>query len=178
MAQILQTTKELELFFCNLVVEALNVDKEKVSRMFLTLGQPAYTSGETMVYVAVERERDERDIFKNRSKKYESENKTFVYTQQSSRTLTVHFVAYGPESGAYLAYLNEYFYFDETKYQLRKNYLNLVPDRTDGPIRLMEQTNSQWWERWDLKLRFYNTVSVENVVHEIESLDIRLEVNQ
>ena len=111
-------------------------------------------------------------------KKYESESKSFVYTQQSSRTLTVHFIAYGPESGAYLAYLNEYFYFDETKYQLRKNYLNLVPDRTDGPIRLMEQTNSQWWERWDLKLRFYNTVSVENVVHEIESLDIRLEVNQ
>jgi len=69
MAQILQTTKELELFFCNLVVEALNIDKEKVSRMFLTFGQPAYTSGETMVYIAVERERDERDIFKNRSKK-------------------------------------------------------------------------------------------------------------
>ena len=68
MAQILQTVKELEVFFCNLVAEALNIDKEKVSRMFLAFGQPAYASGETMVYVAVEKERDERDIFKNRSK--------------------------------------------------------------------------------------------------------------
>ena len=52
-------------------------------------------------------------------------------------------------------------------------YLALVPDLTDFQNKTYEKINGQWWERSDLKLRFYNSVTVDEHIDTIDSTDIK-----
>ena len=44
---------------------------------------------------------------------------------------------------------------------------------TDFQDKTYEKINGQWWERSDLKLRFYNSVTVDEHIDTIDSTDIK-----
>ena len=68
-------------------------------------------------------------------------------------------------------------YSADANYTLSNMYLHIIPERTNGVIRLQERINDRWWIRYDIDLYFYNTVKIENDVSAFESVDIRTEVN-
>ena len=68
-------------------------------------------------------------------------------------------------------------YLADANYALANMYLHIIPERTNGVIRLQERINDRWWTRYDMDLYFYNTVKIENDVSAFESVDIRTEVN-
>lgn len=177
MAQILQSIDELELFFADLIMAMTGLNEKAVLIQYQPQGQPSSKIGEDVAYVKVTPEPDERGLYKNRKKVYNSDSETYTFLQQSSRTLTLHVVFYGPHCYELCTTMNEKFYFNDYQVQMRQNYLSIVPDRTNGPIRLPEQHNGQWWQRCDIELRFYNTVAIEETVSTFKEFDIRTEVN-
>ena len=89
------------------------------------------------------------------------------------RTLKVQFVFYGPHSDNNSTIINESFYFDSTKQLLYENNLALIPDRTEQPTIHYEKINEQWWQRSDLKIYFYNSISTEETLDIISDVDIK-----
>lgn len=177
MAQILQTVAELETFFADLVSRETGLASDKVLIQYQPQGQPSSKIGDDVAYVKITPEPDERGLYKNRKRVYNSDSETFTFTQQATRTLTLHVVFYGPNCYELCTLFNEKLYFSNVQVQLRQTYLSLVPDRTNGPIRLPEQHNGQWWQRCDIELRFYNAVAIEETVATFKEFDIRTEVN-
>lgn len=177
MSHILQTVETLETFFADLVSSQTGLAPEKVLIQYQPQGQPSSKLGDNVAYVKITPEADERGLYKNRDRVYNSDNETFTFFQQSTRTITLHVVFYGQQCSELCTLFNEKLYFNDVQVQLRQSYLSLVPDRTNGPIRLPENHNGQWWERCDIELRFYNTVLIEETVSTFKEIDIRTEVN-
>lgn len=177
MAEILQSIDSLELFFADLVTSLTGLQEDRVLIKYPEEGQPSSKISVDVAYVKVLPEPDERAIYKNRKKVYNEINEEFTITQQSTRTISMHVVFYGPNCHELATRLNEKFYFDNTKYLLLKNYLSLVPDRTNGPVRLPENHNGRWWQRCDIELQFYNTLQIEETVKTFKEIDVRTEVN-
>lgn len=177
MAQILQTIDELELFFADLVSSILSLDQSKALIQYEVQGQPSCKITDDAVYLKITPEPDERAIYKSRNMVYNDTDETFTFSQQSTRTLTLHAVFYGPNCYELCTQMNEAFYMQSSQLLFSQNYLSIVPDRTNGPIRLPEFHNGQWWQRCDIEVRFYNTIQFEETVNSFSSFDIRTEVD-
>ena len=87
-------------------------------------------------------------------------------------------VFYGPDSEKLATLLNEVFYTDGAKQFLYKNNLALVPDRTNYPNKTIENINEQWWDRADLKLYFYNSISIEETTGTIEDYNVIIKTDR
>ena len=74
--------------------------------------------------------------------------------------------------------LNEIFYTESAKEFLYKNNMALIPDRTSFPNKTIENVNEQWWKRADLKLYFYNSISIDEVTGTIEKYDINVKIDR
>ena len=74
--------------------------------------------------------------------------------------------------------LNEVFYTDGAKQFLYKNNLALIPDRTNYPNKTIENINEQWWNRSDLKLYFYNSISIEETTGTIEDYNVIIKTDR
>ena len=74
--------------------------------------------------------------------------------------------------------LNEIFYTESAKEFLYKNNMALIPDRTSFPNKTIENVNEQWWNRADLKLYFYNSISIDEVTGTIEKYDINVKIDR
>lgn len=175
--QILQSTKEIEKFFADLVSNICGIPTNKVLLQFSTLGQSSFSINTDWCAVKVMPTTDERNIWKDREKVYNSVDETFTYITKSMRTLELTLVFYGPSSTSNATLFNEMLYSEDLKFQMKQKYLALVPDRTIGPLRFPEQHNAQWYERCDLVVKLYNTVIVETKVSTFKEFDIRTEVD-
>lgn len=171
MANNVVSLDDFDLLFADFIQQQLNLDDNQVKISYQQRGQIYSEINKDVVYVKVFQEQDERLTYKFRSRNYDSEKERVTTSQTSMRTLLLHVVFYGPESDVLATVLNEKFYFDSTKQFLHNNNLALVPDLTDFSDKTFEKINSQWWERVDLKLRFYNSTIVEEFTGPIEKLD-------
>lgn len=173
MANNVVTLDDLDLLFADFVQQQLELDDKQVKISYQQRGQVSSEINKDVVYVKVFQEQDERLNYKFRRRNYDSEKERVITSQTSMRALLLHVVFYGPESDVLATTLNERFYFDSTKQFLHNNNLALIPDLTDFSDKTFEKINSQWWERVDLKLRFYNSITVEELTQPVEKLDNR-----
>ena len=170
-----KSLEEIRKFLADLVESILGLPQNKVLLQYRAEGQPMPKFGENIVFVNVQPELDERDIYKVREEKYNTENDNFEYAQKSQRTLLAQFVLYGDKSSEYAKLLNESIYFPNYEYMINNFGLYLVPDRTIGPNYIPELLNGRWWSRADLQIRFYNPVSVKTTVERIKDITITVE---
>lgn len=177
MAEIIQAITEIEDFFADIVTEISGLDSKNVQISYQQFGRPYFKHGENIIFVSVFPEVDNREIYKNRTSNYDSENNVFVYSQKAQRTLALSLVLYGEGSYEIATRIMHKFYFPEYKYLFDKNFLSIVPDRTDGVIRTMEHFDGQWWNRCDIKFRFYNVVNLETQLPAFDEIDFNVEVD-
>lgn len=171
MANNIVSLDDFDLLFADFVQQQLELNDDQVRISYQQRGQIFSEINENRVYVKVFQEQNERLNYKFRQRSYDSEKERVTTSQTSMRTLLLHVVFYGPDSDVLSTTLNERFYFDSTKQFLHNNNLALIPDLTDFSDKTFEKIGSQWWERVDLKLRFYNSTTVEELTEPIEKLD-------
>lgn len=177
MAEILQTVKEIEKFFAGLFVEYAGVNKNKVLLAYSEEGRPAFNIDKMAYFISVFPEVDDRESYKHREEKYIDSIGKFRQSQFSQRTLRLHITTYGENTDQSIIRFQNMLYSADANYTLSNMYLHIIPERTNGVIRLQERINDRWWTRYDIDLYFYNTVKIENDVSAFESVDIRTEVN-
>lgn len=175
MADKIKALNELDILFADFIQNKLNMQADKVLISYQQKGQVSSKIDEDICYVKVFDEPDERHVWKNR--KYEAAEDQVKVTQYTMRTLMLQVTFYGPNADSLITRLNEYFYYDTTKQFLYENELSFIPDRTVEPRKFYEKINEQWWQRSDLKLYFYNTISTEELIDTIESVDVRYKYN-
>lgn len=178
MSEIMQGIKEIEKIFANLFVDYANVIRNKVLLAYSEEGRPAFNIDKFAYFISVFPEVDDREAYKNRINKYNSEIEKFEQSQYSQRTLRLHITSYGENTDKSLIRFQNMLYNSDLSYYLSKNYLHIIPERTNGVIRLQEKINDRWWTRFDIDLYFYNTIKIENQVSAFENVDIRMEVNK
>lgn len=167
---------QLDILFATFVQKKLNLPRGKVLISYPQRGQISSKIDEDVCYIKVLDEPDERHIWKNR--KQEVKGEQIKVTQYTMRTLVVNFIFYGPNSDNLSTNLNEIMYFDSTKQFLYENDLALIPDKTVQPTIHFEKINEQWWHRSDLKLYFYNSISTEDILDTISSVDIKFKYDK
>lgn len=174
MANIVLSTDYFDKLFADFVQTILGLKQEQVLISYRTTGQVSSKINEDVCYIHTDLEETVEQIFKNRSKTYNPENEGYTIKQQSLRRLALQVVFYGPNSDIFSSILNEYCYMEDAKQFFYNNDLALIPSLTSHTTKIHEKINDRWWDRADLKLRFYNTVTVETNVSTITSTDIKI----
>lgn len=165
----------LDLLFAEFILSKLDLTKDQIRISFAQKGQISSKIDEDRCYVKFFDEPDERHVWKNR--KYDSIDNKLKVTQYTMRTLKLQVIFYGPNADNLSTKLNEIMYFDSSKEFLRTNNLSLIPEKTVQPTIHYERINEQWWHRSDLNLYFYNSISTEDVLDTIESVDFKYSTN-
>lgn len=176
MAEIFQSIDSLEVFMADLICDLIDMDDEAVLLQNQEQGQPSASINDDVAYVKINPETDERFMTKNRRKKYNEKDHTYTFSQQSYRTLSCYIIFYGPSSIELSTMLVEKLYCQDAQIRLRKNNLSLIPDKFNGPIRINEQRNGQWFKRCDLTIGLYNTIQVEETVETFTAIAVETEV--
>lgn len=171
MADNIVSLDALDLLFAKFILSKLDLTKDQIRISFAQKGQISSKIDEDRCYVKFFDEPDERHIWKNR--KYDSADNKLKVTQYTMRTLKLQVIFYGPNADNLSTKLNEIMYFDSSKEFLRTNNLALIPEKTVQPTIHYEKINEQWWHRSDLNLYFYNSISTEDDLDTIQSVDIR-----
>lgn len=174
MAVNIVSLDELDALFADFVQSTLGLKQEQVLISYREFGQKSSVLSKDVCYVHTEIEDDAIQSFKNRRKGYDPETENVTITQQAMRKLMLQVVFYGPNSDVLSTTFNECCYLEDAKQFFYNNDLALIPSLTTHIDKLHEKINERWWERADLKLRFYNTVSVETEVSTITSTDIKI----
>lgn len=174
MADNIIALNDLDILFADFIQAQLNLSDKQVLISYSRRGQRSSKIDEDVCYIKVFNEQDERNIYKQRKEAFDPETEQVTITQFAMRTLRLQVVFYGPNSDVLSTKLNELFYLNRAKEFLYNNNLAFIPDRTNIPIKSYEKINEQFWERADLKLYFYNSTSVEEVVDIIDKLDVQI----
>lgn len=175
MADNIISLDALDLLFAEFILSKLNLTENQIRISFARKGQISSKIDEDRCYLKFFDEPDDRHIWKNR--KVSSVDDKLVVTQYTMRTLKLQVIFYGPNADNLSIKLNEVMYFDSTKEFLRTNNLALIPEKTVQPKIHYEKINEQWWHRSDLNLYFYNSISTEDVLDTIQSVDFRYKTN-
>ena len=178
MANNIVTLDELDDLFADFIQSKLNLPADKVLISYSKRGQISSKYGENVCYIKFFNSPDEVSIYKNRRTSYDPETEQVTITQLAMRMLMLQVVFYGPDSESLAMLLNEIFYTESAKEFLYKNNMALIPDRTSFPNKTIENVNEQWWNRADLKLYFYNSISIDEVIGTIEKYDINIEIDR
>ena len=178
MANNIITLDELDDLFADFIQSKLNLPADKVLISYSKRGQISSKYGENVCYIKFFNSPDEVSMFKNRRTSYDPETEQVTIAQLAMRMLMLQVVFYGPDSESLATLLNEVFYTESAKEFLYKNNMALIPDRTSYPNKTIENVNEQWWNRADIKLYFYNSISVDEVVSTIEKFDINVKIDR
>ena len=178
MANNIVTLDELDDLFADFIQSKLNLPANKVLISYSKRGQISSKYGENVCYIKFFNSPDEVSIYKNRRTSYDPETEQVTITQLAMRMLMLQVVFYGPDSESLAMLLNEIFYTESAKEFLCKNNMALIPDRTSFPNKTIENVNEQWWNRADLKLYFYNSISIDEVTGTIEKYDINVKIDR
>ena len=178
MANNIITLDELDDLFADFIQSKLNLPADKVLISYSKRGQISSKYGENVCYIKFFNSPDEVSMFKNRRTSYDPETEQVTIAQLAMRMLMLQVVFYGPDSESLATLLNEVFYTESAKEFLYKNNMALIPDRTSYPNKTIENVNEQWWNRADIKMYFYNSISVDEVVSTIEKFDINVKIDR
>lgn len=173
MANRIVSLDDLDILFADFIQDQLELNNDQVLISYQQRGQKFPQIDKDTVFVKVFQEQDERLIYKQRKRSYDKETERVISSQTAMRTLLLQVVFYGCNSDILATTLNERFYFDSAKQFLYKNNLALIPDLTDFHDKTYEKINGQWWERSDLKLRFYNSITVDEITNTIDKTDVK-----
>ena len=174
MANNIVSLDSLDFKFADFISEVTGLSQDKVRIAYQPKGQTFSKFDEDVCYVKFYNENDDKQTFKQRENKYNSEDETTTITQRTMRMLQLHLVFYGQNSGEYAALVNEILYTNKGKDFLYANNLALIPEKTSFPFKSYEENNGRWWKRDDVKLYFYNSISIEETVGTISDLDITI----
>lgn len=174
MANNIVSLDTFDLLFADFIQSSLNLNDDQVLISYQEKGQKSSKISEDVVYVKVLNEQDEVGIYKNRSSSYDPETEQVTISQTAMRMLLLQVVFYGPNSEVLATTLNEIMYTDNAKQFLYNNNLSLVPIKTSPPMKSYEKINERWWHREDLKLYFYNSVTIEEVVSTVQKANISI----
>lgn len=177
MANDIVSLDTLDIKFADFITEVSGLDADKVLIAYADKGQKFGSYDDNVCYVKTFDESDYRNIYKQRTSAYNSETEQYTVTQMAMRTLMLHIVIYGKQADELITLINESFYLNKGKDFLYNNNLGLIPDKTSSPARSFEEIGGRFWHRSDLKLYFYNSTSVEEVIDTIQELDIHFERN-
>lgn len=172
MANNVVSLDTFDLLFADFVQSSLGLQDDQVLISYQEKGQKSSKINENVIYVKTFNEQDEINLFKNRKQTYDEELDKVITTQSSMRVLMLHVTSYGPDSETLLTTLNELMYLETAKEFLYNNNLALIPMKTSPAMNSYEKINERWWHREDLKLYFYNSVTVEENVGTIEKVNI------
>lgn len=175
MANNIVSLNSLDLKVADFISEVTELDQSKVLISYEPKGQKFASFGENVCFVKFYNENDERQMYKQREYKYDAETETNTITQRTMRTLMLHVVIYGPDSGELVTLINEMFYTNRGRDFLYSNNLSIIPEKTDFPFKSYEEIGGRWWQRSDAKIHFYNSISIEEVVGTFSELDIKIE---
>lgn len=175
MANRILTLNDANILFADYTQNVLNLTQDKVLISYPDKGQKAPTFTDNVVFIHVDHEQSDVYNYKNRKKVgFDPITEKDTIEQTAMRVLCVEFVFYGSESDSLLIKLNESFYSAAGKFFLDTNNLAIIPENTEMTNKIHENINGRWWDRSDLRIRFYNSISVDNSVDTFASSEISI----
>lgn len=172
MANNIVLLDDFDIKIADYVSEVTGLAQDMVLISYSPKGQKFGAFEDNFCFVKFYNENDEREIFKNRVQEFSDDK--FTITQYAMRTLYLHIVFYGDKAGYYATLVNQSFYTQRGKEFLKKNDLAIIPNKTSFTGRSYEEINGRWWHRDDLKVFFYNTISIEETTDYISDADITI----
>lgn len=174
---MMKTLTELENLFGGWICTATGVPADHVMISFQQYGRPAFSPADDVIFFSIMPQIDIAEQYKSIALEYDAASGQFDYTQCSQRTLHLDVIAYGTGGYNNLLMLSNWFYSPDAQIELKNNGLSFVPDHIYGVTRTYEEYNGQWWERADLRERFYCAANIEMKINKFDSFDIRTEVD-
>lgn len=174
MATNIVSLDTLDVKFADFITEISGLGADKVLISYADKGQAFGGYDENVCYVKTFDESNDVNIYKQRTSVYNADTEQYTYTQRAMRTLMLHIVIYGKQSDELVTLINESFYLNKGKDFLYQNNLAIIPDKTSSPARSFEEIGGRFWHRSDLKIYFYNSTSIEEVIDTIKELDIHI----
>ena len=172
MADNIISLSDFEIIFADVIEDILGLTQDKVRISYSEDGQPFTKINENVCYLKASEEQDDINIYKQRKRKYDSETEQLTISQSSMRVLSLRVVFYGPACDVLAAKLKDYFYFESSDEFLYKNNLSLIPDKTRITSKIYEEINSRFWERVDLMMYFYNSITLTQGIGTIKSANV------
>ena len=171
------TLDQFDALFADFVQSQLGLEDDEVRISFQEFGQKSSPFSKNVVYVKTEQENNEISKYKNRFKGFDSTTNSVVIEQQAMRVISLWRTFYGPNSQYNQMLLYEKLFTEGCKEFFYKNNLALIPDMVETTKTFYENINGRWWNRADMNIRFYNSVSVEEIVETIENPNIIIKTN-
>lgn len=172
MADNIVSLSDFEIKFADFIENILGLTQDKVRISYSADGQPFTKINENVCYLKVSEEQDDINIYKQRKRRYDSETEQLTISQSSMRVLSLRVVFYGPACDVLAVKLKDCFYFESSDEFLYKNNLSLIPNKTRITSKINEEINSRFWERVDLMLYFYNSISLSQDIGTIKSANV------
>lgn len=166
------TKTELEDVFYNLTVSIMNNSPDfDVRHSWPTNGAPAFEVNDNLVFLSFydvpSTVTQQRENTYTQEGSPEAGNMETTYT----RTLSVTWKFYGPDSWDNARVLKDGLFYQEHHDTLAVQNLFLVPD-FNPPQRVPELWEGLWYERCDLTIYFNEGVSINRVLPAIETVGI------
>lgn len=177
--------KQVEKVMVNVTLNALGILSSdplaysKVRMSWQTLGQPANSVAEDVVYVrAIEEDNDYNQV-RDLSVANDGDAAKVDLITEYTRAWRVSWVIYGPNSFDHARLIKSAVLQPSQPIHdlLVEASLYAVPD-IPAPIRAPENFQGEWWERVDLSCLFYEGVSEIEIVSAIKSTEIITETVQ
>lgn len=165
----------INLLFADYIQNLLGLNVDQVLISYSSVGQKSSSFGSNVVYVYVTKENDSRDQAKMREVN-ELEDSVQI-TSYTMRTLKLALVFYGTDTDVLATQVEQSFYQQAGKLFLEQNNMSLVSERTFFNAKSPELINERWWDRTDLHMYFYNSISVEEETDYIAELDLHTSFN-
>lgn len=173
MVDVIKTQKHLDDFFQSTITQILGYNpqetQDRVRISWPTKGSPAWRIDENVAFIQV-------TPTPNPTIQQQDTNLVVVDSQSLTsqktylREISVDIVCYGSGAWNDAETIWNGFLSETILQTLEKNYLGFI-DR-EGPVRVPELFNGQWWDRADLTLRFYEGVKKETTIKAFGSVVI------
>ena len=160
--------KTVEKTVGDILVSITGLDKKNVIVAFSRFGRPISSPCENIVAFWVEFNNDansEVTNFINRS--YDRFGVCHYYSTESFK---LHFQFYGPDSFDLASKLTLEWYRYDVKEKLQGIEVYTIPSENEGPTRLMENKNGQWFDRCDVAVSVYALHELQNQVGTYEDI--------
>lgn len=171
MADNILTLDQVDILLADFITAKLGLNSNQVLVAYADKGQRSYPYGSTVIFLHTEQVQDEVQVTKNRVRSQNSSTYQFSSVQTSMRVLNVDISFYGTTCDTLATRFKELLYFESTNEFFYKNNLALIPSRITMTNKVHENVNGRWWERVDLTIALYNSISVDETNNPFESMN-------
>jgi len=139
-------------------------------------GQPSWKIDEEIVFIRLFERED--DYAKQLDSIYDARGPTVVKKSARTRVWDVGYTAYGPHACETVNKIKDGMFRQDVKRILAKHAVYLIPDLPPCR-RVPELFAGQWWQRWDLTLKFNELYRLpDEDIGRIDSVSIRMQPNR